>query len=84
MAYFFISNYFKGTYSESTPIFLIKSPNFYLIVALLSAIVYIFDLAINAILHEFYSTDTDEIIKWRRDFKDLARNGDVIKKIELI
>lgn len=49
VAYFFISNFFKGTYSEFTPIYLIKSPNFYLIIAMLTAIVYIFDLVINAI-----------------------------------
>ncbi|CAD8148969.1 unnamed protein product [Paramecium pentaurelia] len=84
IAYFFISHYFKGTYSEFTPIYLIQSPNFYLIIALLNAIIFIFDLVINAIIHEFYSTETDKIIKWRREFKQLAREGNVLQKIEML
>lgn len=78
IAYFFISNFFRGTYSEFTPFYLIQSPNFYLIIALLNSIVFIFDLVINAIIHEFYSNETDKIIKWRREFKELAREGNVL------
>ncbi|CAD8052350.1 unnamed protein product [Paramecium sonneborni] len=84
IAYFFISNFFRGTYSEFTPIYLIQSPNFYLIIALLNSVVFIFDLVINAILHEFYSTETDKIIKWRREFKQIAREGNVLQKIEML
>ncbi|CAK90837.1 unnamed protein product (macronuclear) [Paramecium tetraurelia] len=84
IAYFFISNYFKGTYSEFTPAYLIQSPNFYLIIALLNVVVFIFDLVINTIIHEFYSTETDKIIKWRREFKQLARKGNVLQKIEMM
>ncbi|CAD8048326.1 unnamed protein product [Paramecium sonneborni] len=84
IAYFFISNFFRGTYSEFTPIYLIQSPNFYLIVTLLNSVVFIFDLVINAILHEFYSTDTDKIIQWRKEFKEIAREGNVLQKIEML
>ncbi|CAD8136462.1 unnamed protein product [Paramecium pentaurelia] len=84
IAYFFISNFFRGTYSEFTPFYLIQSPNFYLIIALLNSIVFIFDLVINAIIHEFYSNETDKIIKWRREFKELAREGNVLQKIEMM
>ncbi|CAK55960.1 unnamed protein product (macronuclear) [Paramecium tetraurelia] len=84
IAYFFVSNYFRGTYSEFTPIYLIQSPTFYLIIALLNCIVFIFDLVINAVLHEFYSTETDKIIKWRREFKEIAREGNVLQKIEMM
>lgn len=72
-AYFFISNYMIGAYSEYTPISLVTSPGFYLVIALINAIIFIFDLVVNAVMHEFYKTETDNIIKWRREFKEIAR-----------
>lgn len=69
VAYFFISNYFPGTYSEFTPIYLIRSPQFYLVIAFLNAAIFIFDLIVNAVLHEFYATEADKIYQWRKEFK---------------
>lgn len=84
IAYFFISHFFVGTYSEFTPLYLVVSPQFYLTIAFLNAAVIIFDVIVNAILHEFFATEVDKIIEWRNNFKQLARSPDAIKRIEMI
>lgn len=61
MLYFFLSYYFPGTYSEYTPLYLIQSPIFYLLVAFLNAAIFIFDLVVNAVLYEFFKTEIDKI-----------------------
>lgn len=83
VAYFFISNYFIGSYSEYTPIYLIQSPTFYLAIIFLNAVVFIFDVTLNAVLHEFYATESDHIHDWRGKFKSVAKNKDAIRRIEM-
>lgn len=65
LLYFIISHYLEGTYSESTPLYLLGTPSFYLIILVVNAMIFIFDLAINQVLRMVYINPLDNMIKFK-------------------
>jgi phospholipid-transporting ATPase len=85
-AYFFISNYLPDTYSEQTPIYLIQTGNFFLMIILLNAVIFIFDLSMSTIVRELFQTEVDKMLQFKRQLRNFIRKGcqDPEKKSNLV
>lgn len=62
--YFFISNYF-GVISPETPIYLLQTPLFYLMIVVVNGMVFVFDLCSNEIIRELWPTEIDRMLNFK-------------------
>jgi phospholipid-transporting ATPase len=68
--YFVISNFF-GTLSPRTPLYLLSTPLFYLMVICVIAMVFVFDLTFNQIVRELWTTEIDRMLRFKEKLQML-------------
>jgi hypothetical protein len=71
-AYFVLSHFIKNTFSYATPLDLLVCPQFYLIVFLLNAIVFLFDTVVNYIIRTIYITDVENMLLFKKKLERMV------------
>lgn len=65
-AYFVLSNYIKDTFSYKTPIDMLSCPQFYLIIIMLTILVFLFDIVVNYVIRSIYISDVENMLLFKK------------------